>query len=149
MLKAQIHPKIGMKQDMKKFKTVSKEIMDHYKPKFLSLQNNRTCIFPCLQNENLCQNPDVDCVLKCNVLLLSVLLLSCFYGNPVTNQSYQVDYLFEHDGCKVYRFYDRGQYVYFTNCQGEVTSIKNDSTAVRVTNSVRITYDDYDKTRKN
>ncbi|HAC72194.1 hypothetical protein SDC9_111108 [bioreactor metagenome] len=68
---------------------------------------------------------------------------------PVNNQSYQVDYLFEHDGCKVYRFYDRGQYVYFTNCQGEVTSIKNDSTAARVTNSVRITYDDYDKTRKN
>ncbi|MPM50481.1 hypothetical protein SDC9_97222 [bioreactor metagenome] len=65
---------------------------------------------------------------------------------PANNQSYEVDYLFEHDGCKVYRFYDRGNYVYFTNCRGDVTSIKNDSTAERVTNSVRITYDDYNKT---
>lgn len=92
------------------------------------------------------------------ILLLVVLfgtMASCFTYHtlrypvsseqPVNNQTYQVDYLFEHDGCKVYRFYDRGNYVYFTNCQGDVTAIKNDSTAERVTNSVRITYDDYNK----
>lgn len=61
---------------------------------------------------------------------------------PVNNQLYRVDYLFEYDGCKVYRFYDRGQYVYFTNCQG------SDSTAARVTNSVMIAYDDYGKNTK-
>ena len=41
-----------------------------------------------------------------------------------------VSYLFEHDGCKVYRFYDKGNYVYFTT-RGDVTSITNDSTAQR------------------
>lgn len=48
------------------------------------------------------------------------------------NQTYKVDYLFEHDGCKVYRFYDRGNYVYFTNCKGEAI-VKTDSTEVRNT----------------
>jgi len=48
------------------------------------------------------------------------------------NASYEVEYLFEHDGCKVYRFRDESRYVYFTNCQGSTTSIKNDSTSTRV-----------------
>ena len=50
----------------------------------------------------------------------------------VNNKTYTVEYLFEQDGCKVYRFEDNGNYVYFTNCKGDVTSIKNDSTQVRV-----------------
>lgn len=94
-----------------------------------------------------------------NILVLIIVLVtmpccSAIYRFPVTteapanNLSYRVDYLFEHDGCKVYRFYDMGHYVYFTNCRGEVTNIKNDSTAERVTNSVRITYDDYDGVQK-
>ena len=87
---------------------------------------------------------------------LVVALESCFAfrypvstEQPSNNRTYEVDYLFEHDGCKVYRFYDRGNYVYFTNCQGDVTAIKNDSTAERVTNSIRITYDDYNTIQKN
>ncbi|WEK37494.1 MAG: DUF4884 domain-containing protein [Candidatus Pseudobacter hemicellulosilyticus] len=40
-------------------------------------------------------------------------------GPSQNNQTYTVEYLFTHDGCKVYRFYDRGNYVYFTNCNGE------------------------------
>lgn len=51
-------------------------------------------------------------------------------GESENNSTYTVSYLFEHDGCKVYRFYDRGNYVYFTT-RGDVTSIKNDSTAKR------------------
>lgn len=48
---------------------------------------------------------------------------------PENNPDYKVNYLFEHDGCKVYRFYDSwsDSYVYFTT-QGDVTAIKNDST---------------------
>ena len=78
----------------------------------------------------------------------------CFYSLPVAtvvpqnNETYEVDYLFEHDGCKVYRFYDGGHWVYFTNCRGNVTSIKNDSTAETVTNSIRVTYDHYDDIQK-
>lgn len=54
---------------------------------------------------------------------------------PDNNPSYKVEYLFEHDGCKVYRFMDMGNYVYFTNCQGDVTSIENDS--IRIVNKIR------------
>lgn len=75
------------------------------------------------------------------MLLLS--LSSCFTERPVAkqvpqnNDTYNVDYLFEHDGCKVYRFYDRGNYVYFTNCTGDVVAISNDSTATRIQTMVK------------
>ena len=73
--------------------------------------------------------------------LLLLTLISCTVGHPISteaphnNQTYKVDYLFEHDGCKVYRFADRGCYVYFTNCNGEAIA-KTDSTAVK--NETRI-----------
>lgn len=51
-----------------------------------------------------------------------------------TNSTYQVEYLFEHEGCKVYRFMDMGHYIYFTNCKGDVTSIESDS--VRTVNRI-------------
>ena len=84
-------------------------------------------------------------------LLLSILLLiiagvtiSCDTKKipisrqiPQNNETYRVDYLFEYEGCKVYRFYDNGNYVYFTNCAGSVTSISNDSSKVRVQNIIR------------
>jgi len=63
---------------------------------------------------------------------------SCYSGRPLVqapsqnNRTYEVSYLFEHDGCKVYRFYDMGNYVYFTNCRGNVTAIGTDSTKQRV-----------------
>jgi hypothetical protein len=57
--------------------------------------------------------------------------------NPENNKTYKVDFLFEHDGCKVYRFLDRGNYVYFTNCNGEVISNASDSTQIRSTNSIK------------
>lgn len=50
-------------------------------------------------------------------------------GKAKNNPDYTVSYLFEHDGCRVYRFYDTwsSSYVYFTT-GGDATSIKNDST---------------------
>jgi len=76
---------------------------------------------------------------------LSLLLLlpaaGCFTGQPLTreapknNSTYKVEYLFEHEGCKVYRFWDYGHYVYFTNCNGEAIA-KTDSTEVR--NSTKV-----------
>lgn len=51
-------------------------------------------------------------------------------GKSQNNDTYKVDYLFEHDGCKVYRFYDNGHFVYFTNCNGD-TIATIDSTEVR------------------
>jgi hypothetical protein len=57
---------------------------------------------------------------------------------PENNKTYQVDFLFEHDGCKVYRFLDNGNYVYFTNCKGDVTGITSDSTQTRTISVKRI-----------
>ena len=71
---------------------------------------------------------------------VAIFSCSCFAGKPIVteepknNVTYAVDYLFEHDGCKVYRFYDPGEYIYFSNCNGE-TIRKTDSTSTR--NSIR------------
>lgn len=72
------------------------------------------------------------------VTCLLISLTACFSQRPIAkqtpanNETYKVEYLFEHDGCKVYRFQDMGNWVYFTNCGGDVTAISNDSTATRV-----------------
>lgn len=53
------------------------------------------------------------------VLFLLVLLSSCtkdaLHRSQTDNYQFEVEHLFTHDGCKVYRFQDRGQR-YFTNC---------------------------------
>jgi Domain of unknown function (DUF4884) len=70
------------------------------------------------------------------LLLIPVTITGCAYQIPLkkgeseNNKTYEVEYLFEHDGCRVYRFYDRGNYVYFTNCRGEAI-VKTDSTEVK------------------
>jgi hypothetical protein len=56
---------------------------------------------------------------------------------PANNKTYQIEYLFEHDGCKVYRFIDEGHYIYFTNCKGDVTSIEKDSVQTHVINRIK------------
>lgn len=69
---------------------------------------------------------------------LAVLFTSCAARRPIekqqpgNNETYSVNYLFEHEGTKVYRFYDRGNYVYFTSPSSVVTSISRDSTAHQV-----------------
>jgi hypothetical protein len=78
------------------------------------------------------------------ILIVSTEFLACNHQIPVSrvspenNKTYRVDFLFEHDGCKVYRFRDYGNYVYFTNCNGDVTSIRSDSTEMRTINAISI-----------
>ena len=55
-----------------------------------------------------------------------ILLLICFSCKQEAqsvshNGNYQVEFLFEKDGCKVYRFYD-GRYVYYSDCRGKIES---------------------------
>lgn len=75
-------------------------------------------------------------------LAIGTMLYSCMTGRPIekikpeNNPTYKVEYLFELDGCKVYKFYDSGHYVYFTNCRGDVTSIAKDSTEIRIENRI-------------
>lgn len=73
------------------------------------------------------------------LLTLGCLSLSSCYlqrsvssSHPKNNPDYRVHYLFEHDGCRIYRFYDAwsDSYVYFTT-QGDATAICNDSTRRR------------------
>lgn len=50
------------------------------------------------------------------------LLTSCrrdFEIIETNNKDFNVEFLFEIDGCKVYRFWDYG-YKYFTTCEGSV-----------------------------
>ena len=70
------------------------------------------------------------------ILFVITGISACYMGIPLqegksaNNKTYDISYLFEHDGVKVYRFYDRGNYVYFTT-KGDVTSIQTDSTEKR------------------
>lgn len=70
---------------------------------------------------------------------------SCSISQPLSsepsqnNVTYTVQYLFEHEGCKVYRFYDRGNYVYFTNCRGESMAV-TDSSIIKNTTNLAASY---------
>jgi Domain of unknown function (DUF4884) len=70
-------------------------------------------------------------------LFLSMLAGSCAWQRPIrrdipkNNDTYRVEYLFEHEGCKVYRFLDRGNPVYFTNCNGSTFFRPDSSTTIQ------------------
>lgn len=58
------------------------------------------------------------------LILLSLVLVglsSCKKAPQETVQSgnFEVEYLFEKDGCKAYRFLDGGTYIYYTDCSGK------------------------------
>ncbi|NJO64017.1 MAG: DUF4884 domain-containing protein [Richelia sp. RM2_1_2] len=38
----------------------------------------------------------------------------------VSNNNFDVELLFEHDGCKMYRFYD-GKHIYYSDCTGKTS----------------------------
>jgi hypothetical protein len=60
------------------------------------------------------------------ILGLLVLLSGCKVKEPLkvtqtANVDYKVAFLFEHEGCRVYRFTDSYTGRYFTNCSGSTT----------------------------
>jgi len=60
------------------------------------------------------------------LLFISIILVSC-YGDGIekiktNNDDYDVTYLFEKDGIKVYRFYDGLNYHYFTSRGETITT---------------------------
>lgn len=57
------------------------------------------------------------------VLVSSLMLMACEKtGTPAqtdgAKQDFDVQFLFEVEGVKVYRFFDAGYYIYFTNASG-------------------------------
>jgi hypothetical protein len=60
---------------------------------------------------------------------------------PSNNANISVDFLFEHDGCKVYRFMDDGYYRYFVKCKTSAETLSTErhmqgKTWVDVDNSI-------------
>ena len=53
------------------------------------------------------------------------------------NKDYKISYLFEHDGCKVYRFFDLGNAVYFTSCNGETSYMADSITTIKNTTGIK------------
>lgn len=66
-------------------------------------------------------------------MAIASLFVSCYAKKPVyteipaNNEKFKVSYLFEHDGIKVYRFFDDGRYIYFTSPSGMAGALQNDS----------------------
>ena len=62
-----------------------------------------------------------QCLLQVGLIFLLLLSLGCQKPAQETvipsNQKYQLELLFEHEGIKVYRFYD-GRTIYFTDARG-------------------------------
>jgi hypothetical protein len=72
------------------------------------------------------------------VILLSLFLTGCAADavstSRSTNPAVPVSLLFEHEGCKVYRFADNGNYHYYANCKGSsVTTLTDTQTEGKAT----------------
>lgn len=57
-------------------------------------------------------------------LVLIVLFLCGCVKDPLStkgtgNLNFTVEFLFENEGCRIYRFYDGGRNIYYTNCLGQ------------------------------
>lgn len=71
------------------------------------------------------------------LLLLAVLLTGCT-AKPVAthitnNPEVPVSLLFEHDGCKMYRFEDNGYYHYYAKCENATSTTSTDQSAGKTT----------------
>lgn len=60
-------------------------------------------------------------IIRAALAVLSSAALSACNEPPVSvsqtnNSNFRVDVLFEHDGCRVNRFYDGGRHIYFVTC---------------------------------
>ncbi len=68
--------------------------------------------------------------MKKSIILIGIALLatSCLKESQSRSHEgieFEVEFLFEKDGVKMYRFYDNGRYHYYTN-KGETTSTQDE-----------------------
>lgn len=67
--------------------------------------------------------------LGCIILIASFIIYFKHDAKETTQQGdFKVEFLFEHDGCKIYRFKDGSRYVYWVNSEGRIQSDKYRST---------------------
>lgn len=57
--------------------------------------------------------------------------------NPKSNPAYEIEFLFEYDGCKVYRFQDGSTWVYYTNCRGEAIAYPDSTKVIRSSTNLK------------
>lgn len=58
-------------------------------------------------------------------LVICLLFIGCSKGESIESHQkgdFKVEFLFEQDGCKMYRFQDGGRDIYWSNCNGKVNS---------------------------
>ena len=55
-------------------------------------------------------------------IILILILISCTGKSKESTKEgeFELDFLFEKNGCKIYRFYDVGRYIYWSNCAGNM-----------------------------
>lgn len=72
------------------------------------------------------------------IIILFIFLYGCSVEpeqvEKTSNQNIKVDFLFEKDGCRVYRFTDGGQNIYWTNCRGNISWKQGAKTKTRYQN---------------
>lgn len=78
-------------------------------------------------------------------LLLILFLTGCNEDakESIQNGNFTLEFLFEQNGCKMYRFKDGGRYIYWSDCQGDVQ--RNYTT---YTGKVTVTHHDQTVTSK-
>lgn len=56
------------------------------------------------------------------LMFISFCAISCKEDPKSTSQdgNFVIEFLFEKDGCKMYRFKDGTRYIYWTNCEGKI-----------------------------
>lgn len=61
---------------------------------------------------------------KAIIILIAILFTGCVQDakHSTQNGNFKVEFLFEQNGCKMYRFCDGGRYVYWSDCQGKTQS---------------------------
>ena len=77
--------------------------------------------------------------MKIKIILL-FMMVSCskevLEKIETNNVDINVSYLFSHQGCSVFRFYDHGDAIYFSDCSQDFKYTKNESCGKNCTKSV-------------
>jgi len=55
-------------------------------------------------------------------IIIILILMSCAgkLKESTKEGEFELEFLFEKDGCKIYKFYDFGRYIYWSNCAGNM-----------------------------
>lgn len=60
-------------------------------------------------------------LIVCAFIVLTLLGCKGKSKSTVTDGDFNIEFLFEKDGCKIYRFKDNGRFIYWANCEGRMS----------------------------